>query len=106
MTASISATSSSCGSGGRPIRCFGRSCSRSIEVGARDTDHLCDGLHREPAFGEPETLSAMGRNALEAASSLAWPAKVERAIKLYSLICKTKTSSAEEIDARARVKRA
>ena len=55
---------------------------------------------------EPETLSAMGRNALEAASSLAWPAKVERAIKLYSLICKTKTSNAEEVDARARVKRA
>ena len=51
----------------------------------------------ERLANEPETLSAMGRNALEAASSLAWAGKIDRAIKLYSIICKTRVSGAEEI---------
>ena len=53
----------------------------------------------ERLANEPETLSTMSRNALEAATRLTWARKIERAIELYSLICKTKAGSAEEVDA-------
>ena len=53
----------------------------------------------ERLANEPETLSTMGRDALEAAASLTWARKIERAIELYRLICKTKAGSAEEINA-------
>jgi glycosyltransferase involved in cell wall biosynthesis len=40
----------------------------------------------ERLANEPETLAAMGRNALEAATSQGWAHKIERAINLYDLI--------------------
>jgi len=53
----------------------------------------------ERLANEPETLSAMGQNALSAAAGLTWARKVERATNLYSLIRKTDICSAEEFDA-------
>ena len=51
MTALISATSLSSDSGGRPIRFFGRSRTRSIRLERETSNHLRHGLHREPSFG-------------------------------------------------------
>ena len=47
----------------------------------------------ERLANEPETLVAMSRNAIEAAACQTWAGKVERAIRLYGLICRNKNSA-------------